>query len=142
MVNTPVIAPIGDRIVIEAIGWIGTPWYSNQSKKGIGCDCVGFLAGVGRNVGFLPEDFALENYERIPRSDFLVKSLDRYLYRIDSFPPIAGDILAFRRAGVITHVAIHAGEGAMIHADMDSGVIRSYLAEYIKTLAYIYRVQY
>jgi NlpC/P60 family putative phage cell wall peptidase len=139
--SIPVIAPIGERIVAEAIGWIGTPWHHNQSKKGIGCDCVGFLAGVGRNVGFLPPDFKLENYERIPRNDFLVKSLDRYLTRVDGYIN-TGDILAFKRARIITHVGIYTGEGSYLHADTDAGVIRSRLAEVIKTLAYIYRVKY
>jgi NlpC/P60 family putative phage cell wall peptidase len=139
--NTPVIAPIGERIVTEAIEWIGTPWHHGQSKKGIGCDCVGFLAGVGVSVGFLSPDFTLENYERIPRNNFLVKSLDRYLVRVEGKPDI-GDVLVFKRAGVITHVGIYAGKEVYLHADTKKGVICSYLADVIRTLVLIYRVKY
>lgn len=139
MVNTLAIVPIGERIVSEAIEWIGTPWHHGQSKKGVGCDCVGFLAGVGVSVGFLPSDFTLENYERIPRNDFLVKSLDRHLARVDG-ELLTGNVLVFKKAGVITHVGIYAGEGVYLHADTDTGVTRSYLAEVIKTLVFIYRV--
>jgi|688.fasta_scaffold215316_3 NlpC/P60 family putative phage cell wall peptidase len=139
--NTFVIAPIGERIVTEAIEWIGTPWHHGQSKKGIGCDCVGFLAGVGVSVGFLSPDFTLENYERIPRNNFLVKSLDRYLVRVEGKPDI-GDVLVFKRAGVITHVGIYAGKEVYLHADTKKGVICSYLADVIRTLVLIYRVKY
>ena len=62
---------LGNQIVTEALEWLGTPWFHGQSLKGIGTDCVGFIAGVGIKVGFLPYDFIIENYERIPRNNFL-----------------------------------------------------------------------
>lgn len=119
---------LGERIIAESLQWIGTPWYHNQSKKGIGCDCVGFLVGVGVQVGFLPPDFVLENYNRIPRNDFLVKSLDSLLTRVTG-EIIKGDVLVFRKAGVITHVGFYLGSGEMVHADQNHGVIRHYLAD-------------
>ena len=83
---------LANQIVTEAIEWLGTPWFHGQSLKGIGTDCVGFIAGVGIKVGFLPYDFILENYERIPRNNFLVKLLDRLLDRVEG-DLCKGDVL-------------------------------------------------
>ena len=50
---------IRERIVAAARGWIGTPYRHQASLKGVGCDCLGLLVGVwrevtGKAVGSLP----------------------------------------------------------------------------------------
>ncbi len=43
-------------IVAEARSWIGTPYRHQASLKGVGCDCLGLLRGVWREVmGAEPE---------------------------------------------------------------------------------------
>lgn len=143
--GVPLEREIGQRIATEAREWLGTPWFHNQSQKGIATDCVGLLAGVGREIGFLSPDFKLENYSRIPRNDFMIQFLDRYLERVESEnksngEPKIGDILAFRKMGVNTHVGIYIGDGVLIHADNDRGVIESYLRDYAKMVVVVYRV--
>ena len=128
---------LGNQIVAEALEWLGTPWFHGQSLKGIGTDCVGFIAGVGIKVGFLPHDFIIENYERIPRNNFLVKFLDRLLDRVEG-DLCKGDVLMFRKSGVNGHVGIYLGDGEYIHADSINGVIKTYIYEYPPAL--IYRV--
>lgn len=128
---------LGDQIVAEALEWLGTPWFHGQSLKGIGTDCVGFIAGVGIKVGFLPSDFILENYERIPRNNFLVKFIENILTRVEDSPR-KGDVLVFRKSGVNGHVGIYLGDGEYIHADSINGVIKTYIHEYPPVL--IYRV--
>lgn len=128
---------LGDQIVAEALEWLGTPWFHGQSLKGIGTDCVGFIAGVGIKVGFLPSDFILENYERIPRNNFLVKFIENILTRVEDNPR-KGDVLVFRKSGVNGHVGIYLGDGEYIHADSINGVIKTYIHEYPPVL--IYRV--
>lgn len=128
---------LGDQIVAEALEWLGTPWFHGQSLKGIGTDCVGFIAGVGIKVGFLPSDFILENYERIPRNNFLVKFIETILTRVEDSPR-KGDVLVFRKSGVNGHVGIYLGDGEYIHADSTNGVIKTYIHEYPPVL--IYRV--
>jgi NlpC/P60 family putative phage cell wall peptidase len=45
-----------DMIVQEARGWIGTPYMHQASLKGVGCDCLGLVRGVWREVlGAEPE---------------------------------------------------------------------------------------
>ncbi len=44
------------RIVASARGWIGTPYVHQASTKGAGCDCLGLLRGVWREInGAEPE---------------------------------------------------------------------------------------
>jgi NlpC/P60 family putative phage cell wall peptidase len=38
-------------IITTARSWIGTPYVHQASVKGIGCDCVGLLRGVWRELG-------------------------------------------------------------------------------------------
>ena len=37
-------------IVAAARGWIGTPYRHQASLKGVGCDCLGLVRGVWREV--------------------------------------------------------------------------------------------
>ena len=38
------------RIVRAARGWLGTPYHDQASVKGVGCDCLGLIRGVWREV--------------------------------------------------------------------------------------------
>lgn len=127
---------LGDRIVSEAIEWLGTPWFHGQSLKGIGTDCVGFIAGVGIKVGFLPYDFILENYERIPRNNSLIRFIEKILTKVEG-DICKGDVLIFRKSGIYdAHVGIYLGDGEYIHADSINGVIKTYIHEYPPVCAY------
>jgi NlpC/P60 family putative phage cell wall peptidase len=47
----------GERIIAIARSWIGTPYVHQASLKGVGCDCLGLLRGVWRELrGEEPED--------------------------------------------------------------------------------------
>jgi len=46
----------GARIVDAARGWIGTPYRHQAACRGAGCDCLGLVRGVWRElVGPEPE---------------------------------------------------------------------------------------
>jgi NlpC/P60 family putative phage cell wall peptidase len=42
--------PMSERIVTEALAWIGTPYRHQGSRKGIGCDCLGMVRGIWREL--------------------------------------------------------------------------------------------
>ena len=44
------MATDGAAIVGAARGWIGTPYRHQASLKGVGCDCLGLLRGVWREL--------------------------------------------------------------------------------------------
>ena len=37
-------------IIVEARAWIGTPYRHQASLKGVGCDCLGLVRGVWREL--------------------------------------------------------------------------------------------
>ena len=39
-----------EAIVAAARGWIGTPYQHQGSLRGVGCDCLGLVRGVWREV--------------------------------------------------------------------------------------------
>ena len=39
-----------DEIVVAARGWLGTPYRHQASRKGAGCDCLGLVRGVWREL--------------------------------------------------------------------------------------------
>ena len=39
-----------DRVIAAARAWLGTPYHHQASLLGVGCDCLGLLRGVWRDV--------------------------------------------------------------------------------------------
>ena len=51
------------RVIAAARGWLGTPYHDQASVKGVGCDCLGLVRGVWREV-VGPEPMPLPPYSR------------------------------------------------------------------------------
>ena len=47
--QTPTV-PAGVRAVVAARRWLGTPYVHQASTRGAGCDCLGLIRGVWREV--------------------------------------------------------------------------------------------
>src|SRR3954471_15930717 len=84
-------------IVAETRGWIGTPYRHQASLRGVGCDCLGLVRGVWREViGREPE--APPPYS----PDWAEASADEALLKaaLRWFTPVAdvahGDLIVFR----------------------------------------------
>lgn len=110
-----------EAIVVAARGWIGTPYLHQASLKGVGCDCLGLLRGVWREVvGPEPErpgPYSADWAEASGREAMLEAAL-RHLRRVGAEPFVAGDVLLFRwRDGMpAKHCAIATTPDAMVHA--------------------------
>ena len=39
-----------DEIVEAARAWLGTPYHHQASLRGVGCDCLGLVRGVWREL--------------------------------------------------------------------------------------------
>lgn len=87
-----------DAVVAEAREWIGTPFVHGQALKGIGCDCIGLVAGVAAALA-LPEAFAwhqdreLRNYGRQPQPGPLLSACAKYLDCVPARDVQLGDVL-------------------------------------------------
>jgi NlpC/P60 family putative phage cell wall peptidase len=121
------IAP--DVVVDTATKWLGTPYLHQAAKKQLGCDCLGLILGVGRELGVdLPA--TVPPYSASWRDPHAAHTLeeqaDKYLQRQNDRPPQTGDIMLFRmrRDLPAKHCAISVGPDHMIHAQEGVGTIR------------------
>lgn len=126
-------------IVTCARGWIGTPYLHQTSLKGAGCDCLGLLRGVWREVvGPEPETVPAYSMDwSEPQGDErLWRAALRHLRAKPLAAAMPGDILLFRmrenavakHIGIQADVATKTGAGAsFIHAYSGHGVIESAL---------------
>jgi NlpC/P60 family putative phage cell wall peptidase len=98
------------RIVATARDWIGTPYHHQASVKGAGCDCLGLIRGVWRELQG-PEPEELPPYTRdwgdVTGSEPLLAAARRYLVPVAVAEAQAGDVIVFRmQAGVAKHAGI------------------------------------
>ncbi|MBX3523232.1 MAG: C40 family peptidase [Xanthobacteraceae bacterium] len=134
-----------DEIVAAARGWIGTPYRHQASLKGVGCDCLGFLRGVWREVQGsepeLPPAYSADWAEAGAR-ETLADAARRHLLEISLGEIAPGDVLLFRwRAHLpAKHCAIIATPKRMIHAHDGAAVAEVYFASWWRRrLAYAFR---
>ena len=110
-----------DDIVAAARGWIGTPYRHQGALRGIGCDCLGLVRGLWRELhGGEPEvpgPYA-PDWAEATREERMAEGARRHLREIAPDAARPGDILLFRwREGLpAKHAAILATHGHMIHA--------------------------
>lgn len=120
-----------NEILNEAREWSGTPYRHQASLKGIGCDCVGLITGVGVAVGVLDitsdQIKAYSNYGRLPNPKRMRELLYQYLDPISKDESDIGDIAWIQwRDGLPMHLAIigeHGGRRTLIHALGDIGKV-------------------
>src|SRR5688500_3156717 len=109
------------RIIAIARQWLGTPYHHPASLQGVGCDCVGLVRGVWRELhGDEPQ--ALPAYTRdwaeAQARETLLEAARRHLVEIPPAEAQPGDVLIFRwrRTAPAKHCAIRATPATMIHA--------------------------
>jgi NlpC/P60 family putative phage cell wall peptidase len=116
-----------DRIVMAARSWIGAPYRHQASLKGVGCDCLGLLRGVWREVmgrePELPPPYSPDWAEA--GADTLVAAARRYLVEIDRREIAPGDVLLFRWRDTLPakHCAVATSPDRMIHAHDGASVV-------------------
>ena len=108
------------EVVARARDWIGTPYQHQAAAKDAGCDCLGLVRGIHRELSgrVVPMPPYTPNWpERLGRETLLQAARD-YLDEVPSTCTKPGDILAFRlRAdGPVTHVGILSTPDLFIHA--------------------------
>jgi len=124
---------IGENVVTLAEGWIGTPYRHQGATKGIGCDCIGLIRGIWRELyGKEPETVPAYAPDWAERSgeDRLMDAAERLFGRaIPIRVAEPGDLLLFRWRPncAAKHAGILAGPQHFIHAYEQTAVTRSVL---------------
>lgn len=116
------------RVVAVARSWHGTPYHDQASRRGAGCDCLGLIRGVWREL-LGPERLSVPAYSRdwgeTGREEVLAEAAQRVLIRIDAIEAGTGAVVLFRmRSGaIVKHCGILTAPDRFIHAYERLGVI-------------------
>ncbi len=132
-----------ERTVTIARSWIGTPYRHQASLKGVGCDCLGLLIGVWRELG-RPSRSAPRRDPLVPPytpdwaeahgREALADGLRGHLDEIAPAEAREGDIVLFRwRAHLpAKHAGILTAPGRMVHAQEKTAVSEVALGDWWK----------
>ena len=113
--------PQQSDIIAAARGWLGTPYRHQASVKGVGCDCLGLVRGVWREVyGSEPEvppPYA-PGWAEASGVEALAEAGVRHLLPVPENAFAAGDVLLFRWKPHLPakHAGIAVSADRMIHA--------------------------
>jgi NlpC/P60 family putative phage cell wall peptidase len=124
------------EIVSVARGWIGTPYQHQASLRGVGCDCLGLLRGVWRELygqdaerpGPYRSDWAETGGE-----EALLQAALRHLVALsDQADLTLGEVVLFRMTpqAVVKHCALvsaPAPDARIIHAYWGRAAVESWL---------------
>lgn len=125
-----------NTIVETARDWIGTPYVHQASEKGAGCDCLGLLRGIWRElVGLEPEQVPsyTMDWDEPQGAERLWRAAERHLMAKPRDQAQPGDVLLFRMrdGSVAKHIGIAAVVGecpTFIHSYQGHGVLESPLS--------------
>lgn len=121
-----------EDVVAAARRWLRTPYRHRSATRGAGCDCLGLICGVWRELG--GETIELPAYRSDWRdtrhSDDLMQLAERRLVR-RSGRPEPGQVLLFHigQTAMPRHCGIAVDERAFIHAQEGRGVVLSNLTD-------------
>ena len=122
-------------ILRSARSWLGTPYLHQASVKGVGCDCLGLIRGVWRDVvGPEPETAPAYSsaWAEVDRSEKLLSVAQRHFDEVSQNEMAAADVLVFRlRRGVAAkHVGLLSDAHHFIHAYDGNCVVESALSDF------------
>ncbi len=138
MSKIPTFAATISRLAIidAARGWLGTPYVHQASARGAGCDCLGLIRGLWRELyGAEPEapppytpDWN-ERHWNDGREETLLAAARRNLTEREDFSFEPGDIVIFRvvAGGPAKHCGVATAPNRFIHAYAGRAVIESWL---------------
>ena len=110
-----------EEIVAIARRWIGTPYHHQMSVQGVGCDCLGLVRGVWRDLyGSEPQQvpaYSLD-WAEASATETLLTAARTHFVEIPRQQAMAGDVAVFRFRiqYVAKHVGILTTPCTMIHA--------------------------
>ncbi|MFK0331692.1 NlpC/P60 family protein [Rhizobium sp. NPDC090275] len=122
---------ISTEVLRLAEGWIGTPYRHQASLKGVGCDCLGLIRGIWRELyGTEPErppPYAPDWAERGGGDRLMEAALRHFGPPLPLVEARPGDVLLFRWRPQLAakHAGILSGERQFIHAYEQAAVVTS-----------------
>lgn len=134
------------EVVRVARSWIGTPYRHQGARKGVGCDCLGLVRGVWRELhGEEPEappPYGMDWAERSGEERLYAAALRYFGPPVAKETMLPGDLLLFRwqEGAAAKHLGILTEPGRFIHAYEVAGVIESALVpSWRRRVAWVFR---
>ncbi|WP_116652862.1 NlpC/P60 family protein [Pelagibacterium sediminicola] len=120
------------KIIAEARRWLGTPYRHRAATRGAGCDCLGLVRGVWREL-YGREPQAVPPYGadwRAAGDGGLERAARRHMVAVEG-QPLPGHLVLFAlvRHRPPRHCAIMVEAGRFIHAQEQVGVVEADLTE-------------
>ena len=120
------------RIIDAARGWIGTPYVHQASAKGAGCDCLGLVRGIWRELyGREPEapPAYTPDWNERRGDEALLAAARRNMAEREGREFEPGDVLIFRVAadGPAKHCGIASSPDRFIHAYAGRAVVETWM---------------
>jgi NlpC/P60 family putative phage cell wall peptidase len=121
-----------ERVIAVARDWLGTPYHDQASVNGVGCDCLGLVRGVWREV-VGDEPLPLPRYSRdwgeTGTREPLAEASRTVMLEVPVTEMTPGALILFRmRAGAVAkHCGIVSAPDRFIHAYERTGVIEERL---------------
>lgn len=121
----------GAEVASTARAWLGTPYRHLAATRGAGCDCLGLLRGVWRDL-FGSEPMQVPAYRadmRDPLHAGALQAAADELLLAATAPRAAGDVVLFRLEGLAhaKHCGILVAPDRFIHAQEGLGVVEANL---------------
>ncbi len=132
------------QIIEAARAWIGTPYQHQASCRGAGCDCLGLIRGVWRDLyGVEPEaapPYAMD-WAEADAAELMCEAARRHMQEVTPGEAGPGDVLMFRmvRGGPARHAGIISDPGHMIHACSGHAVREEAIGAWARRIAYAFR---
>ena len=112
-------------VIIEARGWLRTPYHHMGRVKGCGTDCLMLLAEVYERAGVVPRidvPFYAPDWNLHRDAERYLGGLMQYAREVEGSPR-QGDVVVFKFGRCFAHGAIIVAWPRLIHAWWNAGVV-------------------
>lgn len=122
------------RVIDIVSSWEGTPYRHQASVKGAGCDCLGLIRGVYRELYDCDDPERPPAYQpnwyEVSNRDPLLEAGNRHLVPVEYAAP--GDVLVFRMKpeSSAKHCGILVENDMMVHSYSKGKVVRVSLGDW------------
>jgi cell wall-associated NlpC family hydrolase len=114
------------KIIKEALEWVGTPYKHYTVRKGLGVDCGLFILQVYANAGlitykmpeFYPEDWAFHS----PIGELFEAIVKKYCIPVESKDLQIGDLILYKFGKSLSHASLLMEHNMIIHSETNIGV--------------------